>query len=396
MTTLDSASIQNKFDEIQHYLNNVLFEREDAIEGLLTCLVSNQHSFLIGPPGTGKSYLIRELCSCISDAQYFDKLLTKETSRSELFGPPSLKALKEGDLKLEMDGYLGTANIVFLDEVFKCNSQTLNSLLRAMNERQFLNGSETVDLPLRCLIGASNELPEDESLRALYDRFTFRHEVAPIANFQTFQKMLMGDTQKPARPTPLTIEEIDFARDEANKVDPSKIVEALWELRGEIFEEFDGQIEIGDRRFKSAVQYLKAVAWLAGTDEVSFSSLIRLKDIFWDRSPKEVPRLVDILRKKLPKGLIHANAIVDRINAMVAMVNDKEAPQSAILESIAKIEKTLPDFGNALQDPMLTAADREDIKEMWSSYEAVYKSLEETYKALRKREFTPLERPSKR
>ena len=56
----------------------------------------------------------------------------------------------------------------------QANSSILNSLLTLLNERAYDNGSSRCPVPLLCLIGASNELPESEELDALYDRFMIR------------------------------------------------------------------------------------------------------------------------------------------------------------------------------------------------------------------------------
>ncbi len=70
--------------------------------------------------------------------------------------------------------YLPTADVAFIDEIFKANSSVLNALLTLLNERAFDNGAGRVRVPLLCLVGASNELPESEELDALYDRFLLR------------------------------------------------------------------------------------------------------------------------------------------------------------------------------------------------------------------------------
>lgn len=66
----------------------------------------------------------------------------------------------------------------FLDEIFKANSAILNSLLTILNERKFDNGAGSrVSCPLKCVIGASNELPDSQELDALLDRFLLRSYV---------------------------------------------------------------------------------------------------------------------------------------------------------------------------------------------------------------------------
>jgi MoxR-like ATPase len=69
---------------------------------------------------------------------------------------------------------LPEANLIFLDELLNANSAILNSLLMILNEKVFRRGRETRDLPVLMIVGASNHLPEDEALNALFDRFLLR------------------------------------------------------------------------------------------------------------------------------------------------------------------------------------------------------------------------------
>ena len=50
------------------------------------------------------------------------------------------------------DGYLPTAEVAFIDEIFKANSAILNALLTLLNERLFDNGNERYAVPLLCLV----------------------------------------------------------------------------------------------------------------------------------------------------------------------------------------------------------------------------------------------------
>jgi MoxR-like ATPase len=133
---------------------------------------------LLGPPGTAKSELARRLHRAFDDSPYFERLLTRFSTPEELFGPLSLKALEDDRYERLTAGYLPTAGIAFLDEVFKANSAILNALLTLLNEREFDNGSSRRPVPLISVIGASNEVPGDEALLAFYDRFLVRVAVA--------------------------------------------------------------------------------------------------------------------------------------------------------------------------------------------------------------------------
>lgn len=147
--------------------------KDEIVDLMGVCLVGGEHLFLYGPPGTAKSALVQRLGQRLH-GPVFDYLLTRFTEPNELFGPFDIRRLREGDLVTNTEGMLPEASLVFLDELLNANSAILNSLLMALNERVFRRGRETRRLPLLMAVGASNHLPEDEALRALFDRFLVR------------------------------------------------------------------------------------------------------------------------------------------------------------------------------------------------------------------------------
>src|SRR5437870_5855294 len=159
---------------IRDELQQVFLERTELIDGALVALVAAQHVLVIGPPGTAKSMLADEICRRIEGANYFQWLLTRFTTPEEIFGAVSLKALEQDDYRRVTAHKLPESHIAFLDEIFKANSSILNAILTLINERLFHNGKEVVPVRLLTLFGASNELPEEEELTALYDRFLVR------------------------------------------------------------------------------------------------------------------------------------------------------------------------------------------------------------------------------
>src|SRR5207237_10053962 len=93
------------------------------------------------------------------------------------FGPIDVGRLREGTVATVTTGMLPEAEFVFLDELFNANSAILNNLLTVLNERIYRRGAETHRLPLISLFSASNHLPEDDALQALFDRFMLRCRV---------------------------------------------------------------------------------------------------------------------------------------------------------------------------------------------------------------------------
>src|ERR1041385_1846355 len=147
--------------------------KDEVIDLLGVCLMGGENLFLFGPPGTAKTALVHNLAARL-EGRTFDYLLTRFTEPNELFGPFDIRKLRDGELLTNTEGMLPEASLVFLDELLNANSAILNSLLVALNERIFRRGKETRKLPLLMVVGASNRLPEDDALLALFDRFLLR------------------------------------------------------------------------------------------------------------------------------------------------------------------------------------------------------------------------------
>ena len=165
------GALASKLERLRAFMCAGLLERETPAKLLLLAAVSGEHVLLVGPPGTAKSELARRLRGCIAEATYFERLLTKFSVPEELFGPLSIKSLEHDEYRRITAGYLPTATIAFLDEIYNANSAILNALLTLLNEREFDNGAERVATPLVSVVGASNVVPEGSELAALHDRF---------------------------------------------------------------------------------------------------------------------------------------------------------------------------------------------------------------------------------
>ena len=182
-----------RFKLLLQEMNRGIYEKETEISLSLLAALAGESIILLGPPGVAKSMVARQLKTAFRDAQSFEYLMSRFSTPDEIFGPVSIQKLKTSDTyERAVEGYLPTADVVFLDEIWKAGPAIQNTLLTVINEKIFRNGNREMHLPLKLLVAASNELPaKGEGLEALWDRFVIRIESRPIKLEKNFRAMLL-------------------------------------------------------------------------------------------------------------------------------------------------------------------------------------------------------------
>ena len=247
-----------------------LVGREPLAELIVLAAVAQEHLLVIGPPGTGKSAVVRRVAQTLG-GRYFEYLLGRFTEPSELFGAVDLKKLREGTVETDVSGMLPEADVAFLDEVFLGSTAILNTLLGVLNERRFRRGHTQLACPLRVCVGAANALPDDEALAAFADRFLLHAFIEPVADAQ-LETLLQGgwrsdfttmsDTHSLAHLDLLSSRLRDVRMD---AVRPA-LAEAIRKLRG-------AGIRLSDRRIVKSQRLVAAAAVLAGRLEATPADL---------------------------------------------------------------------------------------------------------------------------
>lgn len=270
-----------RLNAVLSYVKETFVGKNDVVDLLGICLLARENAFLYGPPGTAKSAIVRTLAHTVKDGKNFEYLLTRFTEPNEIFGPFDIRKLKEGELLTNTEGMMPEAAMVFLDEIFNANSAILNSLLMALNEKMFKRGKESKRLPALMFVGASNVLPEDEALNALFDRFLIRVMVENVQPDLLHQVLLAGRKLEQAADKEIpgiTSDEIRHLQDRCRAVDLNPVYEVYLNT---IISLRNTGIAISDRRAVKLQNLIAASALICGRTAATKSDLWILKHI-WD------------------------------------------------------------------------------------------------------------------
>ncbi|HTA20558.1 MAG TPA: AAA family ATPase [Polyangia bacterium] len=297
-----------KVRDVGRVLDERYLDKSEIVRLLLVTLVAGEHMLIVGPPGTAKSALVRHLARLV-DARYFEYLLTRFSEPNEIFGPVDIKAFREGTFVRRVEAMLPDAEIVFLDEIFKSNSAILNALLSILNERRFFTGSATIKVPLCSLFGATNEVPNDDALGAIFDRFLVRALSDNLDSFHFHGLVERGLRAEAAALGP--------ARDRDDVVTPLVSVadlrrlqerlpqfmrfseEFLARYKGLIFQIRSEGVTVSDRRVVKLLKMFAASALVDGRAAAHDGDFFVLRHV-WN-SVDQIPILEDIVGPVLEK-----------------------------------------------------------------------------------------------
>ena len=371
------SMLKDKMLAVMADVNRDVAEREELIETIAIALLTRKNLFILGAPGQAKSYAINAFRSRITGARQFERLLSKQTDEEQLFGRVDLSSLIPGQVpqpvldgdagyqrlldevrqaKAEIDaepekadgyynpgnavtlaqrykgilallhsseptvqtaGKIPEAEIVFLDEVFKCNDGVLNSLLTALNERKYTNEGRTYPIPTISFFAASNEIPnfndpQEKILEALYDRLELKvvtenigERANRLAVLKSKQSGAFGQIT-----AAITLDELLEMQREVSAV---PVPDAANELADDILCELrKNGVPVSDRKYLGYYPIAQAKAWLAAHTQVESTDLLALKNYLW-RLPGDRAMVESTLQRMC------VNPMLDKANDIRAM-----------------------------------------------------------------------------
>jgi len=306
-------SVAYHVEALINQMSEGLFEKRNIMSLAFLSAIAGESIFLLGPPGTAKSMVARRLKLAFKDAEAFEYLMSRFSVPDEVFGPVSISKLKDYDIyERKTKGYLPSASIVFLDEIWKASPAILNSLLTAINEKTYRNGDSIIRLPMKALISASNELPEeDEGLGALWDRFLVRITSGCIDSEATFYEMVRQQKNiEPVIDEALTIDEEklgEWQREICEVEISDDVCRTITTIRKSMKtaskdEKVDAMdYYISDRRWKKCFHLMQTSAFLNGRNNINSSDILILCHCLWNKEEtQDVVKdiVVDCITKK--------------------------------------------------------------------------------------------------
>lgn len=340
-----TTKVHERIKSLISGLNEGLHEKEEAIRLALLTAIAGESIFFLGAPGCAKSMIARRIAKAFKSdgdkpVKYFETLLNQFSTPEDVFGNISLKALN-GEVESGKEEYrrltenmLPEADIAFLDEIWKAGPAILNTLLTIVNERKFHNGSKVMDVPLKTLFAASNELPaKNRSLEALYDRFVLRLCVGFIADEDSFFDMVNEpstsnfELSEEIKKLQISNEELNDWKNQIDSVNLSEasraVISAIRKeltVQNEALSEEDknkGELfEVGDRRWKKIVRILKTSAFLNDRTEVDLMDCQLIEYCIWGTEQQQ-EKAREIVEKCIKQNGLDCDTSIEEINEQI-------------------------------------------------------------------------------
>ncbi len=311
-----------------------LYEREEVMKLALLSAVAGESIFLLGPPGVGKSLVARRLKFAFSGAHSFEYLMTRFSTPEEVFGPVSIKKLKEEDrYERQTEKYMPGANMVFLDEIWKASSSIQNALLTIINEKVYRNGEQEIAVDLKSLITASNELPpEGENFGPLYDRLLVRYHMEGIKDQRNFLQMITSSSpvyrDEVAQEYKISREELTAWSKQIDGVEIAEEVLSVIQVVREKIERYNEKqeharlkIKVYDRRWKKVIRLLRTSAFLNERDKVDLMDCFLMIHTLWNQ-PEQLKVVQEIVGESIRK---HGYSVSIGLSMLKKEVSDFEA-----------------------------------------------------------------------
>jgi MoxR-like ATPase len=344
-------SRKERISQILQSLQAGLYEKEEAIRLSVISALAGESIFLLGPPGVAKSLIARKLKFAFRGGRSFEYLMNRFSTPDEIFGPVSIKKLKDEDKYERLtEKYLPGANVVFLDEIWKAGPSIQNALLTVLNEKIYRNGEQEVKVLIKAIVSASNELPgQTDGLSALWDRFLVRYMIDEIKTSGNFVNMIVdtSDVYEDVMEEELKIteEELKEWDDAINRIEvPAEVINVIQVIKFKL-EQYDAAhtqspFHVYDRRWKKMIRLLRTSAFLNERTAVDLMDCFLLPHCLWNR-PEQLEIAKEMVAETIRK---HGYTIAMNLTPLKAELRDfeEDVRKETQIPNIVLVDKPRP------------------------------------------------------
>jgi MoxR-like ATPase len=373
---------QNPFKSLKEEMDNLVIGHEDVKMSLLLGVLSREHIYIEGPPGTAKT-MLAEIISGAAQLNFFFYQLHRDTRLSELVGDLAIskEVLGTGELIKQriVKGGILTAEICLLDDISRAPGESLNVLLRVLNERKF--GEDSI--PLLTAIATSNPTADEYYNEPLdpanLDRFVLQikaHGLSYGKRWNEAKEVVRLYSKRPLEyevPVRVSRKIFDEHYSRLSTIEiPSEVQEVLVDFVETLIEEYglnESNSLISDRTFfVKSLKIIRSHAILNGRNHCTVEDLKALKYMTAFRVPEEIFLKLDeiledvISKKKLrqdPKGNIEQPPMSE-FDQHAPGEKEKESPEGERApDQLSEARKTFFQALKELKDNL--AGERSDM-----------------------------------
>jgi MoxR-like ATPase len=308
---LDPQQVGSEVGDLMTEISGQLVGMSETAHLLGLGLLSGGNVFLWSLPGAGKSTIARLMAAGI-DGKFFSLNLGPDTGKNDLFGPPSIAAMKQDKWERAWSR-VATAEIALFDEWDKASRVVHNQLLTAMEEKTITTTNGSQNIPLLLGIAAANDVPDPNIKNAIWDRLLFRMQVKYPGNYLSLLDVKGG--RKPVQPR-LVPEDIQLIQGWVD-YQAMKLPMEIKEKMGEIYAEMKRKgMKASPRRFVRWARAIVAEALINGRTAPEMRDLYTGAYILWVNleDMEGVHKLVGASSDPEKAILVQTEAMIENVN----------------------------------------------------------------------------------